>query len=92
MSISIIIAALVSNILTSIVKPAKKMHFDQETLDARKTAVRAISAMFGLIMLLVSTHLLGEDLPQDQVGAYVELIIGTVVTYLSSQQVYTMVK
>ena len=87
-SIAIIIATVVSNFLTQIVKPAKYQNMTEEEIAARKVVVRGLNAAIGLVTLIVSYIWLGEDLNPDQVSTYVEVITGAVLTYFSSQHVY----
>lgn len=92
MSLAIIISSLLANLFTKFIKPSKTNFQTQEELDGRKTAIRGLNAFFGLVVLAITTIALGVELPADQVGTYIEIIVSTVITYFSSQQFYSMVK
>lgn len=90
MEIAIVISALIANIITKMVKPSKAQLYSQEELDARKLAVRVINAGLGLAGVIVATLVAGEELPVDQVGTYVEVLVGGAATFLASQGGYAL--
>ena len=92
MTIAAIIAAFIANGITQFVKPAKTTLLKQEEIDARRTWIQIMNAAFGLIALIVSSILMGAELPADQVATYAQVLAGGVVTFLSSQKIYDYFK
>lgn len=92
--LAIVIAGLLANVVTTMIKPGGEMKplLSQEELDARKTLVRGINLVAGLVTVLASSWLLGEPLDVTSVESSVGALATIIVTFLFSQGTYFLTK
>lgn len=89
MTISAIFSAFFANIITQYVKPAKQNMYTKEQLQARRLIVRFINAVIGITIMLLGTIWFGEPLAMDTLTANLEIVAGGVLTFFSSQTIYS---
>lgn len=91
MEISIIVASFLSNMIVGFVKPPKE-GLSLIELDKRKNYLRALNALIGLLILITTYALTGGELDTNEIMTYVEILVGFIVTFLTSQGAYLLPK
>lgn len=93
-SISILASSIVANALTSFFKTDRTTmgYVTQEQLDARKTFLRLMNLVMGVIGAVAYSYLLGEPLDVTSLQGSIEAIMTIVVTFASSQGLYFLLK
>jgi len=82
-----IVAALVANFITKYVKPSK-LGMTEDQMGARKSLVRVINAGLGIIALVATVLLTGDELDVTALSTYVEVVV----TFLVGQAMYFLAK
>ena len=91
MEIIIALSALIANGLTQLMKRPKEA-FSENELATRKTVLRVINAIMGVVTLLVASANTGQDLNVAELQGFVEVVILGFVTYLTSQGMFFTTK
>ncbi len=91
MEIIIALSALIANGLTQIMKRPKEA-FSETDLATRKTVLRIINALIGVVTLLVASAITGQNLNIVELQGFIETIILGVVTYFTSQGMFFTAK
>lgn len=93
LEISMLISALIANLITKYAKPPKPTGIRSiKAGETRKGIVRLINAVAGLLVLITTYTITGGELDVSQVGTYVQVIVGWIGTYATSQGLYFLAK
>lgn len=92
MGIDVLISAFVANTITGLVKPSKNLALTAKEKAARATLIRIINAFFALVMLVVSSLVMGEDLKPESVMDAVSGLVTLFTTFLVGQGGYALLK
>lgn len=88
-----IIGGLVANFITSKVKPAKGETLTQEALDARKTLIRVMNLVFGIVGMVVTVLLIpGEQIDTTTLSGNLETLFAIILTFGFQQGAYALKK
>jgi hypothetical protein len=86
-----IIASLLANFITKFVKP-RKLGLTEDQMESRKTLVRVLNAILGLIGVIAITLLTGSELDATAVSTFIEVIVNAGMAFAMSQGVYFLSK
>ena len=92
MEFAIIISALIANIFTKIIKPAKTELMTASEIESRKSTLRVVNAVLGIVALLSATAITGVPLDVTTLQSFIEVIVAFAITFISSQGMYFMAK
>ena len=90
--LAIVLSGFIANLVTSWIKPPEGYQVSQESIDARKSLVRLINLVVGVISLVASAWLLGEPLDVSSLGDTISTIVSIVITFAFSQGAYHLAK
>jgi putative flippase GtrA len=90
--LSILISAVISNFITNKLKSVKPVELTEEELVSRNNTIRTINAFVGLAVMVVTYTLTGGDLNPEQLATYVEILVGGLVTFTTSQGLFFLKK
>ena len=86
-----IIASLLANLITKFAKPSK-LGLTQDEMENRKTLVRILNAVFGLIGVIAFTLLTGGELDATALNTYIEVIVSAGMAFAMSQGMFFLSK
>lgn len=92
--LAIVLSGLIANALTAAIKPGEdyKLDLTQEELDARKTLVRGINLVLGIVMTVVGAWVVGEPIDVTNLESSVSAVVTMFVTFTFSQGAYFLLK
>lgn len=92
--LSVIIGGFFANLVTSFLKERmpSKYELTVEEMDARKTVIRSLNLVFGVVGMVLSAYWLGEPLDLSSLSSALEALATIGITYIFSQGSYHLVK
>lgn len=92
MEVTVLIASLLANLVTKWFKPSEdEMDYDIDP-ESRKTIIRVINAVLGIVALLVTSAVMDTPLDTSSLQGLFETIVAVGVTFLTSQGAYLINK